>query len=102
MARAAIKRNAVLEFIRSKGPDGARFTDIQRFIVEMNGMDFDEMREENVWNSRNDMITKVMVRRWRGYWCTYLSGSRCNRRPGILDAFCEKLPNGCWILKEGV
>lgn len=101
MARPPIKRNAVLEYIRSKGEDGARFTDIQRFVVEMNGKNYDE-RE-----SRWDPVNKVVVedagtrRRYRGYWCVNLLGTAFTPS-GILPKYCSKLSNGRYVLKEGV
>ena len=102
MARPPIKRNAVLEFIRSKGPDGARFTDIQRFVVEMNGYNYDEKQPEDIWNGPNMPVTTVMRKRFRGYWCVNLYGTNHFSSRGILPTYCEQLPNRRYVLKEGV
>jgi hypothetical protein len=40
----------ILWFINSKGNNGARFSEIQRFICELNGMDYDRRVWETDWN----------------------------------------------------
>lgn len=102
--RNAPKRKAVLEYIRSKGPDGAMFSEIQRFVVEMNGHNYDER------DSRWDPVNQVVVadgggRRWRGYWCVNLygvGGYYGHPSEGILRKYCKQLPNRRYVLKEGV
>lgn len=72
----------------AKHPAGLKFSEIQRFVVEGNGLDYDEKVEEHGWGN-----TKKMVRRYRGYWCTNLIANRgpYNNRIGILHKFCDKV-----------
>ena len=51
------KREQIWNFIREAGSKGRSFTEIQRFIVELNGLDYDE---------RDD----TGRRRYRGYYCS--------------------------------
>ena len=89
MARKAPKREAVLEFIKSHGTDGASFSEIQRFIVTMNGKNYDEMQP--VYGGGHQ-------RRWRGYWCDYLSHSWSGN--GIIADHLEKNSRGKYVIRE--
>lgn len=83
----------VLRFISrgTNGVNGVRFVDIQRYACEQNGLNFDER------------LPGTCQRRYRGYWCDYLlSGGYPVFRPGLLSSYCDKLPNGRYVLnKEG-
>jgi hypothetical protein len=91
MAKAyrVTKAERVLRFIRDAGLEGRSFTDIQSFIMAMNGL-----------------IPPGTKRPYssRGYWCDYLtSGGMYSRRPGILNKFCIRHPTtGRWILTERI
>lgn len=98
MARKAPKREAVIEFIRSKGPDGAMFSEIQRFIVESNGLNYDSYQP--VYRNGQWQETEQGLRTWRGYWCDYFYGPR-----GMFRKYCKRHPRGRYVrytLKDGV
>ena len=81
-------RDDVYAFITKAGLQGRTFGEIQRFVVEKNGMNYDEKKPEVVWNNATGPTHKIkMVRRHRGYWCTNLCGAfNCgNNRVGILE-----------------
>jgi hypothetical protein len=73
-------RADIATFIANAGRKGRKFTEIQRFICEKNGLDFDERRKVS-WDT-----TKIR-RRYRGYYCTNLLGLHgCfEQRTGILE-----------------
>lgn len=72
-------REAIATFIAKAGKKGRKFTEIQRFICEKNGLDFDERRKISWHNTR-------VRRRYRGYYCTNLLGLHgCSERTGILE-----------------
>jgi hypothetical protein len=84
-----LKKEAVINFIKAK-KSGRTFTEIQRFICDMNGLDFDEKHP----------ITGA--RRYRGYWCTNLLGTGfntwvSNSKPGILRENKITKINGKWV-----
>lgn len=64
-----------------KALGGLRFSEIQRLIVTMNGLDWEE-------RDRNGR------RRYRGYWCDYLLGNTLARGPGVLPKYCRKGKDG--------
>ncbi len=98
MSSERATRKAVLAHIAAH-PEGLRFVDIQRFIVELNGLNYDEKEKVRVWTPDGKVKGYKAVRRYRGYWCDNLCGNWLCRR-GILQAFCEKLPNGRYVLKK--
>lgn len=94
--RKSPKREAVLNFIGSKGTNGAKFSEIQRFIVEMNGKNYDEFTIATKWMAR--------ARKYRGYWCDYLCGNNWGgyKKRGILHEFCIKVSNKHYVLKSKI
>jgi len=78
----------VLEFIKSKGKEGASLKEIQLFIWVETGHDED------------DFYTKVRgenQRKTRGHWNTQLLGGM-HYHEGILHKYCEKNDKGKWVL----
>ena len=73
-----LKKTAVLNFIRAK-KQGRSFSEIQRFICDMNGLDFDKKNSDG-------------TRRYRGYWCTNLIGYN-----GILKNNKIQKINNLWV-----
>ena len=100
------KTKKVLNFIR-RSRNGRTFGEIQRYIVEMNGKDYDD-RHTVIRMRSNGRYYKLRVRIWRGYWCDYLC-DRTKMRPrydtlgarhywptkqkGLLSRFCYKIGN---------
>ncbi len=91
----------ILEFIKSKGEEGAGLTEIQFYIwTELEGHDpikFWEKIKEEVWDpirstkyGRNIYKTFYM-RKTRGHWTTNLF-SGPHYRGGLLNKFCKKNP----------
>lgn len=77
-------REAIATFIANAGRKGRKFTEIQRFICEKNGLDFEERRKISWHNTR-------VRRRYRGYYCTNLLGLHgCSERTGILEKCAVK------------
>lgn len=94
LPRKGTKTLQLLEFMAESG--GLRFSEIQRFIVELAGKDYDEMEQQSCWpRLPNGQLTKRTVRRWRGWWCTNL----CYGPDSILHKYCEKGPDNLWYLK---
>lgn len=105
------KTEKVVRFIR-RAKNGRTFGEIQRFIVEMNGMDYDD--HHIAFSRRNGMVHQKRVRTWRGYWCDYLCDTykykptkdrntgftrmSCKRKSGLLSRFCVK-KNGRYYAK---
>jgi len=103
------KSQKVLEFIASS-PDGKRFGEIQRFICEMNGINYDEREDEKYFNTYLRQEASVYVcadgtkiptrscktprRKHRGIWATNLV---CSYSGGLLYRFCAKR-NGKWVV----
>lgn len=92
-AQVKSKRQQVIDFIKSCGTAGASFGQIQRFIVELNGYNYDEMQQVNKWDTASPPVFK---RRFRGYWCVNLGSTR---RRGILQETCV-FRDGRWVHKE--
>ena len=86
------KKQKVIEFIKAVGSKGLTFGEIQRFVVEMNGLNYDQ-------------VDGSERRQYRGYWCEMLCGRRGyfstgrNYTPGIL-AICYKNLQGYYIHKD--
>lgn len=67
----------ILEFIFRAGPNGTRYTDIVKFIVEeLNGDKYDHSIH-------------------RGWYSDALNGMG---KPALLQLYCKKLENGRWVL----
>ena len=98
MSTGKTTREQVLQHIAAH-PEGLRFVDIQRFVVENNGLNFDEKEPVRVWGPDGSVIGQKMVRRYRGYWCDNLCGNWM-RRQGILSEFCTKLPSGRYVVTK--
>ena len=69
-----LKREVVLNHIAKS--NGLTYGEIQRFIVEMNGLNYDEK-------------TRYGQRRYRGYWNDYLLDTIY--RVGLLNQYCKKV-----------
>jgi hypothetical protein len=70
-----------------------KYSEIQRFLCELNGLDYDQMTTEQVWkkapagSGRNYICTgEKQVRMYRGIWATNLSSGR----DPILRNYCER------------
>jgi hypothetical protein len=59
------KTQQLLIFVCRNG--GATMTEMRKFVVELNGFDWGEMREERHYPEGKPPVKK-MVRRHRGYW----------------------------------
>ena len=89
------QKRKILEFIYSQRKDGARHTDVQRFIVEdLKGFNYDEKDDNG-------------KRRWRGYYATSLYGYGHNQviqsvpfQVGIYRTYCDKVGKRYFIKKE--
>lgn len=101
MEKMSKQRANVLAFIRCAGINGRTFGEIQRFICEMNGLDYDKrVNEISNWERK----TYVSKRKYRGYWCTNLCGTGGTftaRREGILSKYCEKIGKKYYIMGDG-
>jgi len=78
-------RDDVYSFITKAGLEGKTFGEIQRFVVEKNGRDYDEMTHVNKWDKENP---PKFMRKNRGYWNTNLCGLSDmygHGRTGILE-----------------
>jgi hypothetical protein len=92
MSIRGAKAMRVLHFIGLHENRGASFSEIQEFICVMNGKD---------WDARD----RHGMRRYRGYWCDYLTGpgGPYNGSKGLLHRFCIQHPvNKRWILTEQI
>lgn len=84
LPRAGSLSLQILEFIGSK--TGVRYGDIQRFICEKQGKDYDLMVPRAIYDSKTGRIKNVQVRRWRGFWGTNL----CYGSDALLNKYCVK------------
>lgn len=82
MAKKIRKGEKVLRFINKAGKKGRRFTEIQRFIMEIN-------RPYREYDSGTAD---------RGYYCNALCGTRSQK--GLLEQFCIKNDKGRWTCPE--
>lgn len=82
MAKKIRKGEKVLKFIKKAGVKGRRFSEIQRFIMEINRpyAEYD--------SSTTD----------RGYYCSALCGTLNYK--GLLEQFCFKNDKGRWVCPE--
>ena len=80
----------LLNFAKTQ-PDGLTFGQLQRFVVETNGYDYDERIKVRVWDGKD--VVDRQVRRHRGYWCDALCGSSYYGRKGILATHFVKREN---------
>ena len=99
----------VLEFIESKGEEGASLKEIQHFIwVELYGRSeesFEEKQKIWVYNHKTTLNDIRTARKTRGYWNTNLLGGGTYRKGtgykhhgGLLHMYCKKNEKGKWIL----
>ncbi len=112
--KAATKGWKILDFIGSKGEEGASYTEIQEFIfVELNGgtpEDF-QKKDRRRYVSKFDTLNQRWhgeyqepgLRKSRGYYSTALSGTRGwamgdKGNKGLLHAYCFKNEKGKWVL----
>lgn len=88
----------ILQFIGSKGEEGAGLTDIQKFIwtelQERSLKDF-EMSSNDKWGYNYPSLNNK-TRATRGYYNTNLYGS--GSKPGLLHKYCRKNEKGKWVL----
>lgn len=84
----------LLEFIQSKGKEGASLTEIQFFIwTKLEGHDPDEF-----WQVRRNYLGDRSGRKTRGHWNTQLFGGT-HYHGGLLHRFCKKNPETKkWVL----
>ncbi len=85
----------ILEFIGSKGKEGASFTEIQKFAwlrthPDKTEKDFYEKEEPTKWNPKPS-------RKTRGYFSVELLSWEGGGRKGLLS-FCHKNEKGKWVL----
>jgi hypothetical protein len=82
MAKRTIKKGEkILRFIKKAGKKGRRFTEIQKFIYNINYPDLE-------FNSRSTN---------RGYYCSALCGTYDQK--GLLE-YCIKNDKGRWTCRE--
>jgi len=91
----------ILEFIKSKGEEGASLTEIQYYIwTELEGHDPKEFWEKSLRNYyKYDPVTKQTItykkqdksRKTRGHWNTQLYYHN------LLNKFCRKNDKGKWV-----
>jgi hypothetical protein len=93
------KSDKIIAFIK-ESPNGRRFSEIQRFIVEeLNGLNYDE---RETCNTERTAHMKTLPRRYRGYWCTRLTGGRYYGNGMLINRGCVKVLTGTqtrWIYK---
>lgn len=78
------KKHRLLQWI-SERAEGATYSEIQRFICEMGGKDYNEM--EWTEESNGEYFVRTYSRRYRGIWSTNLSSGK----DPILKNYCAKL-----------
>jgi len=88
----------VLEFIGSKGEEGAGLTEIQRFIYDLKGYSEEDFRETSDERYPSDWKPESgKLRASRGYWTNQLYGNW--KMPGLLPKYCKKNPiTKKWVL----
>ena len=93
LPRATSKKFKVLEFIGSR--DGTRYSEIERFICELAGYDYDLKVPVRRWDCRTGQLKDAVQRRWKGIWGTNL----CYGKDAILHKYCVKGADRKWRLK---
>jgi hypothetical protein len=102
----------ILEFIRSKGKEGASFTEIQKFSWIISGRSEEDFHKKMSQLPKYDSIMKTgwlkdqrASRGWgvgklMGSGYAHTRGGRGHSRPriGLLNRFCEKNEKGKWVL----
>jgi len=86
-------RDDVYSFITKAGLEGRTFGEIQRFVVEKNGRDYDQKVQVNKWDTENP---PRFLRKERGYWCVNLCGTGDiygHGRTGILELATVRVGN---------
>jgi hypothetical protein len=92
MMRTNTKKFSVLEFIGSK--NGVRYMDIERYLCDLAGYDYDKKVETRVWDYRTSKSKYAMVRQHKGIWGTNL----CYGKDAILHKYCVKGMDRKWRL----
>lgn len=81
-----LTRDVVLAHIAAH-PQGLTFTEIQRFVVEAHGLDYDEKEVINSWRVKQGDKPRY-ARKHRGWWCDNLCRAYGE---GILVKNCVKV-----------
>jgi hypothetical protein len=92
------KAELLLAEIARRG--GMTSSQIQEFVVTMNGHDWNEMTKKRVWG-QGPTDREATRRRWRGYWCDFLLGTVFPSRPGLLSRFCVRGKDKKYRIKPG-
>lgn len=92
--RTGTKKYKLLQFIGSR--DGTRYSEMERFICELNGYDYDLMVPGYRYDYSKRVNVKCMTRRWKGIWGTTL----CYGKEAILPQHCVKGADKKWRLNE--
>ena len=82
MTGKSTKTYRVLAYV-ARQPNGARYSEIHRFILKISGLDW----------KKKDANGK---RRYRSWWANNLTNSCIYSRLGILNEFCLKGADGRW------
>lgn len=99
------KKARLLEWM-SQGEPGVHYSEIQRFICEMNDLDYDEMVSEPIWKQVKsecgnytdwNRVGTKKVRKHKGIWATNL----CSGDDPILKNYCYK-SGGKWYVNHEV
>ena len=94
LVRPLTKKQQVINFLKTKGPRGAYFSEIQRFIVELNGFNYDDKHVINQWEVNAGKAPRYL-RKHRGYYCDWLYGGGYPiYRDGFLATCCERTKDG--------
>lgn len=100
LPKTGTKTRSLLEFVARH--NGVRFTDMQKFLCELSGVDWEKREAVPNWkfNNTRGVYEKVGTRTMRvnrGWWCTNLTSGR--------DCICRKYlakKNGLWYINEDV
>ena len=95
------KRFKILDFICEAGGEGRSFSEIQAFVVQMNGLDWEERSPLYPYAPGLRTHPGQSARKHRGYYCTNLLGGM-HYHQGLLHTYCVKLPDGRWMLTETI
>ena len=101
MKKQETKAWKILEFIGSKGKEGASFKEIQFYIwTVLDGKSvesFYEMSPIRIWNKKQGRGYDSQARQSRGHWCTALYGGM-HYHSGLLS-YCRKNKDNKWVLE---